>query len=148
MANDIQHRYFFSRPPEVVWEYLTNSDLMGQWLMPNNFLPIQGNDFEFRVKPMPQLEFDGIVYCKLLEIVPYKKLSYSWKCGPGNGKITVDSLVTWTLKSTDKGTELFLEHTGLKETAIAMYTALNGGWLKNIHKIEELINTVYGKTVI
>jgi uncharacterized protein YndB with AHSA1/START domain len=146
MIHDIQHKYFFSHPAEVVWVYLTESSFMEKWLMPNNFMPILGHDFEFRIKPMPQLAFDGIVYCKVLDIVPFKKLSYSWRCGPGNGKITVDSVVKWTLKSTDTGTELLLEHTGLKETAVTMFNALNEGWLKNIHKINELINAAYGTT--
>jgi uncharacterized protein YndB with AHSA1/START domain len=144
MIKDIQHRYFFSRPPEMVWEYLTIPELMEQWLMPNNFLPIMGYDFEFRIKRMPQLAFDGIIYCKVLEVVPYKKLSYSWKCGPGNGKITVDSIVVWSLQPRDKGTELLLDHTGFKETDITMHAALNDGWLKNIHKIDALINSKYG----
>jgi uncharacterized protein YndB with AHSA1/START domain len=32
-----------------------------------------------------------------VEVVPLQKLSYSWKTGPGEGRITVDSLVVWTL---------------------------------------------------
>lgn len=146
MTKHVSHKYFFSHPPEVVWEYLTNSELMELWLMPNNFQPIAGYDFEFRIKPVPALEFDGIVYCKVLEINPPKKLSYTWKCGPGDGKITTDSLVVWTLAGNGPGTELLLEHTGFKETDLSMYAAVNEGWLKNIKKIDAIINTKYGTT--
>jgi uncharacterized protein YndB with AHSA1/START domain len=141
MTKDIRHKYFFSHPPELVWEYLTKSELMAQWLMPNNFLPILGYDFEFRIKPVPKLDFDGIVYCKLLEIVPYQKLSYSWKSGPGNGKIDLDSIVVWKLIPKDNGTELLLEHTGFKEIEnFNMYSTVSDGWFKNIQKIAELLN--------
>jgi hypothetical protein len=45
------------------------------------------------------------------------------------------------LQPKDKGTELFLEHSGFSETEnVDMYTALTDGWLKNIHKIAERIN--------
>lgn len=110
MNRSIKHTFFYSHKPETVWEYLTKAELMSQWLMPNDFLPIVGHDFKFTIKPLPELEFDGIVYCKVLEIVPFKKLSYSWKGGPGNGKINLDSIVTWTLVAKENGTELFLDH--------------------------------------
>ncbi len=141
MANIVKHQYFFPQGPEMVWEYLTRSDLMELWLMPNNFEPIPGFEFQFRIKPVPQLDFDGIVYCKVLEIVPHQKLSYSWRSGPGNGKIDLDSIVVWKLIPKDNGTELLLEHTGFKEIEnFKMYSAVNDGWLVNIKKIAGLLN--------
>src|SRR5579863_7455553 len=115
MNRTIKHNLFYSHTPEIVWEYLTNSALISQWLMPNDFQPIVGHDFTFRTKPIPLFEFDGIVYCKVLEIIPYKTLSYSWKGGPGNGKINLDSIVVWKLSPKDGGTEVLLEHSGLME---------------------------------
>ncbi|HEY2347799.1 MAG TPA: SRPBCC domain-containing protein [Puia sp.] len=143
MADDIKHRFFFTQQPEQVWEYLTRADLMELWLMPNNFQPIRGQDFQFRIKPMPQFDFDGIVYCKVLEIVPFQKLSYSWQAGPGNGKIDLDSVVTWKLIPKDTGTELLLEHTGFRGyNNLSMFSAMNEGWFKNIQKIAELLKVV------
>ena len=147
MTKSIHHKYFFSHQPEVVWDYLTKAELIEQWLMKSNFLPIVGYDFTFTTRPLPSLNFDGIVYCKVLEIIPFKKLSYSWKGGPGEGKITLDSIVVWTLQSKDNGTELVLEHTGFKETDFAMLSVMDEGWLKNIKKIGELIiNATHGTT--
>src|SRR5882757_4587374 len=141
MTKSINHQLFFPHPPQTVWEYLTKPELMEQWLMKNDFQPIVGLDFQFRTNPYPSLDFDGIVYCKVLEIIPFKKLSYLWKCGPGDGKITIDSVVVWTLQPKDKGTDLFLEHSGFSEMEnFTMYNALTDGWLKNLHKIAELIN--------
>ncbi|MEP6951331.1 MAG: SRPBCC domain-containing protein, partial [Ginsengibacter sp.] len=132
----------YQHPPKDVWEYLTISDLMAQWLMPNNFEPILGYDFQFKINPMPTFDFDGNIYCKVLEIVPFKKLSYSWKGGPGEGKITLDSIVVWTLAPKDNGTELKLVHSGFKEIEnFNMYSIMDDGWLRNIKKIDTLLNT-------
>ncbi len=140
MADDIRHQFFFPHKPEIVWEYLTRADLMELWLMPNDFQPVLGHDFQFKIKPIPQFDFDGIIYCKVLEIVPYKMLSYSWKTGPGSGKIDLDSIVLWKLIPKDNGTELLLEHTGFKNYKnISMFSAMSEGWYKNIQKIAALI---------
>ena len=140
MKKEINHSWFFNHPPDRVWEYLTKSELMEQWLMKNDFLPVIGHDFQFRTKAIPKLNFDGIVYCKVLEIIPLKKLSYSWKGGPGDGKIELDSIVEWTLQPKEKGTELHLKHTGFKEADFTMYSAMNDGWFKNVLKIIDQLN--------
>ncbi|MEO9031826.1 MAG: SRPBCC domain-containing protein [Ginsengibacter sp.] len=142
MTKSIQHTFFYQHPPKDVWEYLTNSELIAQWLMPNNFEPILGYDFQFKINPMPKFDFDGNIYCKVVEIAPFKKLSYSWKGGPGERKITLDSIVVWTLTPKDNGTELKLVHSGFKEIEnLNMYSIMDDGWLRNIKKIDNLLNT-------
>jgi hypothetical protein len=37
----------------------------------------------FKTKALPAIEFDGNVYCEVLEVIPLKKLSYTWKEDPG-----------------------------------------------------------------
>lgn len=143
MTRSIKHQFFFPHPPEMVWEYLTRPELMELWLMKNNFQPILGNDFQFRTSPIPSLDFDGIFYCRVLEIVPFRKLSYSWKSGPGEGKITLDSVVVWNLQPAGKGTELYLEHSGFeKEENLDFYRGLTDGWLEKIHNIANLLKAV------
>ena len=85
-----------------------------------------------------------MVYCKVLEIEPLKKLTYSWKCGPGNGQITIDSIVTWTLEAKDNGTELLLVNDGFKEANfnVIIFNAMEKGWLDNMNKINKVINEV------
>ena len=141
MAKIIKHQFSFSHPVETVWEYLTKSELMEQWFMKNNFQPIVGFDFQFRTGPIPSLNFDGIFHCKVLEIVPFKKLSYSWRSGPGGGEITLDSVVIWKLEATDKGTELFLEHSGFaKKENLDFYNGLLQGWVEKLENINKLLN--------
>lgn len=139
MTKQIKHTYFYSHAPEVVWDYLTKPELLVQWLMKNNFEPVVGHEFTFNTNPIPSLDFDGIFYCKVLEVVHLRKLTYTWKGGPGEGQITVDSIVVWTLTAKENGTELVLEHTGFKEANLSILTAMDAGWLGNIKKIDKLI---------
>jgi len=146
MQKEINHNWFFNHPPGKVWEYLTKPELIEQWLMKNDFLPVVGRDFQFRTQPIPKLNFDGIIYCKVLEVIPFKKLSYSWKGGSGNGETKLDSTVEWTLQPKEKGTELHLKHSGFKEADITMYSAMNDGWFKNVLKIIDQLNATYNVT--
>jgi uncharacterized protein YndB with AHSA1/START domain len=142
MEKSIRHRVFYSHPPKVVWKYLTDSALIGQWLMKTDFRPEPGHHFQFRIRPMPELDFDGVIYCRVMEVIPYKKLTYSWSCGPGEGKINIDSMVRWELVARDNGTELILEHSGFDDkTNIVMYNMMDQGWLRNMNKIADLIKT-------
>jgi uncharacterized protein YndB with AHSA1/START domain len=146
MAKTIKHQFFFPHPKEAVWEYLTKSELLEQWLMKNDFQPVVGHEFQFKTNPIPSLDFDGICYCRVLEIIPFKKLSYSWKGGPREGEITLDSMVVWTLVASDKGTELFLEHSGFGDQNVDIYTGMMNGWAKNMQKILNLLNAAQDAT--
>ena len=142
MASIIKHKFFFSHSPEMVWEYLTNPDLMELWLMKNNFRPIIGYDFQFSTHPEPSMDFDGTFYCKVLELIPFEKLLYSWKAGPGESKISLDSIVEWTLKRKAEGTELFLTHRGFQTGNLNIYNAMNSGWSKKFQIINDLLNNI------
>lgn len=146
MKRDIVHKWSFNYPPEIIWEFLTDPDLISQWLMKNNFKPLVGHKFNFFVKPKLKFGFDGVIYCEVLEAQPFTRLSYTWKGGPGNGKITLDSVVTWTLTPKDNGTELLLEHTGFKGVKnFLAYLAMNKGWSSKIKiRFEELLNKYKG----
>ncbi|HQQ95778.1 MAG TPA: SRPBCC domain-containing protein [Cyclobacteriaceae bacterium] len=143
MSRSIKHQFFFPHSPQKVWDYLTKPELMEKWLMKTNFVPLVGHEFQFKTNAIPSLNFDGVFYCKVLEIVPLEKLSYTWQSGPGNGEITLDSVVTWKLESTNNGTQLFLDHSGFqKEENLAFYNGLTDGWLKNLKKIDNLLNVL------
>ena len=111
--------------------------------MKNNFLPVIGHDFQFRTNPMPGIDFNGTCYCKVLKIIPYETLSYSWKCGPSEDEIKLDTVVEWQLVSTAEGTELYLEHSGFgKEENPDYYPMMTEGWAKNVHKITTLLKDI------
>jgi uncharacterized protein YndB with AHSA1/START domain len=135
MECKITHQWFFSHSPETVWEFLTDPGLLSAWLMENNFKPLVGHQFQFKAKARVNIGFDGNIYCEVLEVNPYKRLSYSWRGGPGNGKMTLDSVVTWTLTEKDGGTELLLTHTGFKGIRNYIpYLVMNKGWMVILKK--------------
>lgn len=112
-------------------KYLTNAELLAQWLMPNDFKPIVGRMFQFGAKPKFPLGFDGRIYCEVLEIVPYRKLVYSWKGGLSKENPSLDSVVIWTLTPNGNGTVLSLEHKGFKGMKNYLaYIIMNKGWIK------------------
>ncbi|RFS19293.1 SRPBCC domain-containing protein [Chitinophaga silvatica] len=142
MQKEIRHQFIFPHPPTVVWDYLTNSELLAQWLMPNDFKPLVGHKFQFGTKPKLKLGFDGRVYCEVLEIIEYRKLVYSWQGGMSKEHPSLDSIVTWTLEPTDNGTLLTLEHKGFKGIKNYLpYIIMNKGWLKIGKRLSKLINT-------
>lgn len=74
MQTEIKHSFFFPHPTEIVWDYLTKPELLSEWLMENDIKPIVGHQFQFRAKAAPSIEFDGICYCKILSVVPFKRI--------------------------------------------------------------------------
>lgn len=141
MTRIIKHKFAFPHPVETVWEYLTNADLLELWLMKNDFKPIIGHEFQFRTGPIAALNFDGIFYCKVLEIVPFRHLAYSWNCGSGNGEINLESVVKWNLEPSEKGTDVYLEHSGFaKQENLEFYNGLLLGWVEKSEKLDKLLN--------
>jgi len=140
MAKAIQHQLFYPKPTGLVWDYLTKPELIALWLMAGDIKPVVGHEFQFKTKPIAEMDFDGIIYCEVLEVVPLKKLSYSWKYGNGDGKLN-NSVVNWTLTEKDNGTELLLVHRGFEgwETT-PIFAGMNAGWLSNMNKILKLVN--------
>jgi uncharacterized protein YndB with AHSA1/START domain len=143
MQTTINNEWVYEQSPVEVWEYLTNADLIALWLMPNDFKPVLGHEFAFRTKPIPSLDLDGIMHCKVLEIDPCKKLTYSWKGGPGNGSFTLDTVVEWLLEKHEKGTRLTLKQSGFKEANLSIFTAMTQGWASNIKKMMTHLNNLH-----
>jgi len=128
--------------PEVVWAALTTAELIGRWLMPNDFAPVVGKTFTFRTKPMGS--WDGVVHCEVLEIVPNCKLVYSWKGGsddnPSYGS-KLDTIVTWTLTPVAGGTRLRLVHAGFRSPGNDFaFDAMSPGWGRVLNGIARVID--------
>ncbi|WP_279578886.1 SRPBCC family protein [Fodinicola feengrottensis] len=79
----IQVDQFFPHPVERVWRVLTVPELMARWLMPNDFEPRVGHKFTMKTRPVDQVEFSGDIACEVLELVPLRRLSISWRGGQG-----------------------------------------------------------------
>src|SRR5438105_14967002 len=79
----------FPHPPEKLWRALTESPLIAQWLLNNDFEPAVGHKFQFRSQPMPS--WDGLIDCEVLIVEPLRQLSYTWSA------FGLHSVVLWTL---------------------------------------------------
>jgi uncharacterized protein YndB with AHSA1/START domain len=145
MQTEIKNQWIYEQSPNEVWEYLTQPELIALWLMPNNFIPAVGAEFEFRTQPIPSLDLDGIFYCKVIEYAPFSKLTYSWKGSSGNGIFTLDTSVQWTLEKHGNGTKLFLHQSGFKKENYSIFTAMTEGWEKNIQKMIIQLNSKINK---
>ncbi len=127
MKRSIDREVTYPHPPERVWRALTDAKALGQWLMPNDFEPTVGHAFQFRTKPGPG--FDGIVDCKVLEVSPHERLSYSWRGGP------IDTVVTFELTATaDGGTKLRFHQTGFRGLRASMVRLILGAGFKRMFK--------------
>lgn len=141
MQKEIKHEWIYEQSPNEVWEYLTQAELIYLWLMPNDFKLVLGHEFKLHTKPMPALNLDGVMHCKVLEIIPLQKLTYTWKAGSGDGIFTLDTVVEWTLEPHGNGTKLKLKHSGFRENNTDIFFGMTEGWLKKIEQMLNLINT-------
>jgi uncharacterized protein YndB with AHSA1/START domain len=128
----------FPHPPEKLWRALTESTLLAQWMMSNDFEPVVGRKFQFRNEPKPN--WNGIVDCEVLTIEPLKQLSYSWGVGGEASGLHWD--VLWTLTPVDNGTHLRMEQSGFTSDQKAAYHGANYGWQKFFAALEHFINEV------
>lgn len=127
-------------PPQLVWKTLTTSELIGRWLMPNDFEPALGRRFTFKTKPVGG--WDGVVHCEVLELIEYEKLVYSWKGGSDDNTAygaTLDSIVTWTLTPVEGGTRLRLVHRGFRSPDNDFaFGAMSSGWARVMQGISRV----------
>ena len=113
-------------PPEKIWRALTQPHLMEEWLMKNDFKPVVGHRFNLRADW-------GAVDCQVREVEPNKRLSYTW------GAYGLESVVTWTLTPTSKGTQLRMEQTGFRPDQEQAYQGAKGGWPRFFAKLEQVL---------
>jgi uncharacterized protein YndB with AHSA1/START domain len=140
MANtqDIVVDEVFPHGPETVWKVLTTGELISRWLMGvTGFQPVKGSHFSFMTKP--DGEWDGVIRCEVLEVVPNQRLVYTWRSGyeTDAGYVSrLETVVTWTLAKNDGGTRLRLVHSGFEMPKnVAVFQNITEGWPKVIGKM-------------
>lgn len=124
-------------PPEKIWRALTQSSLIAEWLMENDFEARLGGRFQFRAKPMGN--WNGVVDCEITAFEPPRRLVYTWKGGAvqnlGYGT-ALDSIVEWTLTPVAGGTRVRMEHSGFGPRNASAYETMSGGWPRILERLE------------
>lgn len=137
MEKEVKQTWFFNLPPKEVWEYLTQAELLEQWLMKSDIKPVVGHKFRFLHAPKNDGKYEGVVDCEVLEVKPVTRFSYSWQGKTKDGSRTFNSNVEWTLVPKGNGTELQLQHNGFAVLEDA--TSHNSGWNNCLKRLEGLL---------
>ena len=123
-------------PADRVWQAVTNKEQMKDWYFDlSQFEPVVGFEFSFAGGSK---EKKYLHLCKITEVIPGIKLSYSWKYEDHEG----DTLATFELFPQDDQTLVRLTHRGLeifpagnpdfaKESFAEGWTHIIGKSLKN-----------------
>ena len=140
-TRDIVIDEVFPHTAETIWKALTSAQLIARWLMqPTGFEAIEGNTFTFQTTPGGA--WDGVIHCRVLEVVANRRLVYAWKGGDARNTgygAPLDTIVTWSLTPVEAGTRIRLVHAGFvlprNESA---YNVMSGGWKKVIRQLDEI----------
>ena len=130
MSRDLLIVATYSASMELVWRAITDSELLREWLMDNDFTAVVGARCQFRMKPQPG--FSGVIQCEVLEVEAPRRLVYVWDGGGMWGKTTL----TWTLSRVGEQTRLALEHRGFAGfRPFLLSLMMQSGWKSKLTKM-------------
>lgn len=94
---------------ELVWKAITDKEAMKQWYFEfQEFVPEVGFEFQFWGGPAEDRQY--LHLCKIIEVIPEQKLSYSWLYDGYEG----NTVVTFELFAKENQTRLKLTHEVIK----------------------------------
>jgi uncharacterized protein YndB with AHSA1/START domain len=117
MTRSFEHEAEYPYPVGQVWRALTEPELMGLWIMnfdqdegemTTDFRPVVGADY--RIEARKGRGWRGYVVGKVLEVVPKKRLVYTW--AHSTYQDANPARVEFTLEPTAKGTRVRMVQTG------------------------------------
>ncbi len=134
----INKSIFLAAPRDIVWDYLTDKDKLGEW-----FHPAAENLTEGKPYALLKDAADSSSRMCWGEVLSARKpsfLSYSFTIKPLGGAMTT---VNWTLEEAAGGTRVTLAHEGIGEAAgnaaLGLLMALEEGWDKHFVKLRSHI---------
>ena len=136
---NVQVECFFDTAIRSVWKALTEKDLMKEWYIKvDDFKTMVGFKFEFWGGEENERKWKHL--CEITEVVPEKRLTYSWKYKGYSGL----SSVTFELFEQTNGTKLKLTHSGIETfpSNLPELTISNfeNGWNQAInHSLKEFL---------
>lgn len=122
---------------DKVWRALTQGPLLEAWLMSNDFEPVVGHRFTFR---MPAMEgWNGVTDCEVLSVVPHEALSYTWNASGDEAADGLKTVVTWTLKPQPGGVLVRMEQSGFRPQDQRNEMGAKYGWERNLGRLEDVV---------
>jgi len=129
---DIVQTLSLRAPIAKVWNAVATAEGISAWFMPNNFEAILGHEFQLEAGPF------GNSPCKVIELDPPHKLSFSW------GQSWT---LTFELVEKEAGTELTLTHGGWHVDQVTEFGELHtivrermaGGWSGIVKKLASYV---------
>jgi uncharacterized protein YndB with AHSA1/START domain len=107
-SNPIIKEVLLDATPAKVWKAITDKDEMKQWYFDlKGFKAVPGFEFEFEGGPEDRTY---IHQCRITEVIPLKKLAYTWSYKGYKGT----TLVIFELFEEGESTRLKLTHEGLE----------------------------------
>ena len=117
MTRSFEHEAEYAHPLESVWRALTEPGLMGLWIMnfdqdegemTTDFRPVVGA--AYRMDARRGRGWRGYVVGNVLEVLPKKRLVYTWAHSPYQD--ANPACIEFTLEPTPKGTRVRMVQTG------------------------------------
>ena len=137
MKSIITKEVQFSHSIDKVWNAITKAEEISTWFIKADFKAEAGYQYTFTSPPNEK--GCTVISGEVKQSSPYT-LIYTWVVGDTN----VETTVKWELESTESGTKLYLEHSGISnyagDTAISMFESFNGGWNGCINQLTDYLN--------
>jgi uncharacterized protein YndB with AHSA1/START domain len=131
-TESISFEFELRHPPEKVWRALTDPVLLAEWLLPAvDFKLERGAAFTLKTQAYPG--WDGTVACRVVELEPLRKISYTWTVP------FLDTVVTFTLAPSGSGTRLSLVQSGFKTDQKREFGGARYGWRMMGGKLLDLL---------
>jgi uncharacterized protein YndB with AHSA1/START domain len=139
----IKKEIVIEAPAPKVWEHITDQKKLTGWLMPNDFEAAVGRKFYL------ECEHSGKMSCVVKEIVPNRKLVYSFQ----PKTFSVETLVTITLATEGRATRLTLVHSGWEALPPSEQGAADNydnGWAPLLENLKKQLaaSTTSGKSEV
>ena len=132
----LEKTQWFPHGIDRVWEAITKTEQVSQWLVPTDFKAEVGATYTLK---NPEDKCD-MVTGKILEANPYK-LVYTWI---NEACKEVETLITWTLTAENNGTTLRMIHSGISKypenVAPKMIESYTGGWERCFTNLGEILS--------
>jgi uncharacterized protein YndB with AHSA1/START domain len=119
-------------PVAKVWKHITDPAKIAEWLMPNDFAPVEGRPFSM------SCDEQGSFSCVVKEVVPEKKLVYTLT----SPSIKAETTVAITLAAEKRGTRVKLVHSGwdaLPPSDQGIADAFDQGWESKLKTLQEQV---------